>query len=198
MGEGKRERIETIAKDYARSPESKLVVSPDNRSRMEINQAIHAELRSKGIVGQEEHRTQVLVPRQDLTGASRMWAARYDAGDVPLYSRSSQETASPKASMPGRRALTLQQPAHGRAAGRHREKLQSTPTAGLPSLASRTETSHRIPAATHRSVPEHKLANRELGTVEGIGESRITLKMDSGRLVEIDRAKHPHLDHIYA
>jgi ATP-dependent exoDNAse (exonuclease V) alpha subunit len=45
---------------------------------------------------------------------------------------------------------------------------------------------------------ELKLANRELGTVESIGESRMTLKMDSGRSVEIDPAKHPHLDHGYA
>jgi ATP-dependent exoDNAse (exonuclease V) alpha subunit len=45
---------------------------------------------------------------------------------------------------------------------------------------------------------ELKLANRELGTVESIGDSRMTLKMDSGRSVEIDPAKHPHLDHGYA
>ena len=45
---------------------------------------------------------------------------------------------------------------------------------------------------------ELKLANRELGTVESIGESRMTLKMDNGRSVEIDPAKQPHLDHGYA
>jgi hypothetical protein len=49
-----------------------LVVSPDNRSRTEINQAIHSELQAKGVVGKEEHQTTVLVPRQDLTGADRM------------------------------------------------------------------------------------------------------------------------------
>ncbi len=45
---------------------------------------------------------------------------------------------------------------------------------------------------------ELNLANRELGTVESIGESRMTLTMDSGRLVEIDPAEHPHIDHGYA
>jgi len=34
----------------------------------------------------------VLVPRQDLTGADRAWAARYEAGDVLRYSRASKET----------------------------------------------------------------------------------------------------------
>ena len=48
-----------------------------------------------------------------------------------------------------------------------------------------------------------KLANRELGTVEGIGQDgRMSLKMDGGRPgdreVEIDLLKHPHIDHGYA
>jgi ATP-dependent exoDNAse (exonuclease V) alpha subunit len=48
-----------------------------------------------------------------------------------------------------------------------------------------------------------KLANRELGTVEGIGQDgRMSLKMDGGRpedrVVELYPATHPHLDHGYA
>jgi hypothetical protein len=54
------------------------------------------ELQAKGVVGREEHRAQVLVPRQDLTGADRIWAARYNPGDVLRYSRSSQETGIAK------------------------------------------------------------------------------------------------------
>ncbi len=65
---GREERIDAIAKEYARSPENTLVVSPDNRSRAEINQRIHAELQRHGSVGREEHRVETLVPRQDLTG----------------------------------------------------------------------------------------------------------------------------------
>jgi hypothetical protein len=34
---GPEERIAAIAKEYAKSPEGTLVVSPDNRSRVEIN-----------------------------------------------------------------------------------------------------------------------------------------------------------------
>jgi ATP-dependent exoDNAse (exonuclease V) alpha subunit len=48
-------------------------------------------------------------------------------------------------------------------------------------------------------VESRKVANRELGRVEGIGEhGRLSLKMDGGRAVELDSAQHPHLDHGYA
>lgn len=86
------ERIVAIAKEYARSPENTLVISPDNRSRTEINERIHADLRGRGIVSGEEHSIRTLVPRQDLTGADRTWAERYEVGDVLRYSRTSKET----------------------------------------------------------------------------------------------------------
>ena len=42
--QGHDERIAAIAKEYAKSPDNTLVISPDNRSRTEINGGIHAEL----------------------------------------------------------------------------------------------------------------------------------------------------------
>jgi ATP-dependent exoDNAse (exonuclease V) alpha subunit len=70
------ERVAAIAREYAKSPENTLVISPDNRSRAEINERIHTELQRGGLVSSEEHRTRALVPRQDLTGADRTWAER--------------------------------------------------------------------------------------------------------------------------
>ena len=90
--QGHDERIAAIAKEYAKSPENTLVISPDNRSRMEINERVHAELQRSGLVSNEEHRIRTLVPRQDLTGADRTWAERYEVGDVLRYSRASKET----------------------------------------------------------------------------------------------------------
>jgi ATP-dependent exoDNAse (exonuclease V) alpha subunit len=90
--QGHDERIGAIAKEYAQSPENTLVVSPDNRSRMEINERIHSELQRGGIVSNEEYRIRTLVPRQALTGADRTWAERYEVGDVLRYSRASKET----------------------------------------------------------------------------------------------------------
>lgn len=59
------ERIAAIAREYARSPESTLVVSPDNRSRTAINERIHAELQARGVVSPDEHTITTLVPRRD-------------------------------------------------------------------------------------------------------------------------------------
>ena len=90
--QGHDERIAAIAKEYSQLPENTLVISPDNRSRMEINERIHAELQRTGLVSSEERRIRTLVPRQDLTGADRTWAQRYQVGDVLRYSRASRET----------------------------------------------------------------------------------------------------------
>jgi ATP-dependent exoDNAse (exonuclease V) alpha subunit len=44
-----------------------------------------------------------------------------------------------------------------------------------------------------------RVANRELGTVEAIGQDgQMRLKMDGSRDVQFDPREHPHLDHGYA
>jgi conjugative relaxase-like TrwC/TraI family protein len=105
---GHEDRIAAIAKEYAKSPDNTLVVSPDNRSRAEINQAIHAELQAKGVVGREEHRAQVLVPRQDLP--ERIASGR--PGTTPATccatAAARRRPASAKASMRGLKASMLQ------------------------------------------------------------------------------------------
>ena len=46
---------------------------------------------------------------------------------------------------------------------------------------------------------ELKIANCELGTIDAIDEAgRLNLKMDSGRALQIDPNKQPHLDYGYA
>ena len=197
---GHGERIAAIAKEYAKAPESTLVVSPDNRSRAEINQAIHAELQSMGVVGREEHRTEVLVPRQDLTGADRMWAARYRPGDVLLYSRGSKETGIVKGEYA--RVVSVDAP-NNRLKVELKDGTEKTYDPRRQQGVSVYREQERAFSTGDRvqlTAPsaELKLANRELGTVEGIGEFRMALRMDDGRFVEIDPAKHLHLDHGYA
>ena len=86
------DRIAAIAREYAASPENTLVVSPDNRSRVEINSRIHRELQARGILDKQEHPMRMLVPRQEMTGADRSWAQRYQIDDILRYSRASKET----------------------------------------------------------------------------------------------------------
>ena len=83
-------RIQAIARSYIESPEKTLIVSPDNASRRELNAAVRQELKTNGTVGSEDHRFQILVQRQDMTGAERSWASRYEINDVVRYARGSK------------------------------------------------------------------------------------------------------------
>ena len=197
------ERIAAIAKEYAKSPENTLVVSPDNRSRAEINQAIHTALQAKGVVASDERCTHVLVPRQDLTGADRAWAERYNVGDVLRYSRTSKETGIGKGEYA--RVKSIDAPSN-RLTVELKDGTERNYDPRRQQGVSVYRDEERVFSIGDRvqlTAPSRglKLANRELGTVEGIGQNddgRLSLKMDGGRTVELDPRKHPHLDHGYA
>jgi len=195
------ERITAIAKEYANSPERTLVVSPDNRSRMEINERIHVELQSRGIVSGEENRIRTLVPRQDLTGADRTWAERYDVGDVLRYSRASKETgigkgeyAQVKSIDPVANRLTVKlQNDTERTYDPRRQQGVSVFREELRNFSGSDRVQFTAPAN------DLKVANRELGTIESIGhDGRLHLKMNGGRSVQLDPTRHMHLDYGYA
>jgi ATP-dependent exoDNAse (exonuclease V) alpha subunit len=195
------ERVTAIAREYARSPESTLVVSPDNRSRAEINRAIHAELQGRGLVGREEHRVQTLVPRQNLTGADRAWAARYEVGDVLRYSRASKETGIGKGEYarvkeidaPNNRLTVELRDGTARNYDPRRQQGVSVYREEPRGFSVGDRIQFTAPAN------DLKVANRELGTVEAIGrDGRMSLKLDGGREVSLNPRQHPHLDHGYA
>lgn len=195
------DRIAAIAKEYAKSPENTLVISPDNRSRMEINERIHAALQSRGTVNSAEHHIRTLVPRQDLTGADRTWAERYDAGDVLRYSRASKETGIGKGEYaqvksidaPANRLTVELQDGTERNYDPRRQQGVSVFREELRSFSAGDRIQFTAPAN------DLKVANRELGTVGSIGDDgRLHLNMDGGRMVELDPQRHVHLDYGYA
>ncbi|MGB6775179.1 MAG: AAA family ATPase, partial [Terriglobales bacterium] len=199
--QGHDERIAAIAKEYANSPENTLVISPDNRSRVEINERIHAELQRRGLVNIEEHRIRTLVPRQDLTGADRTWAERYEVGNVLRYSRASKETGIGKGEYaqvksidgPKNRLTVELQDGTQRTYDPRRQQGVSVFREEMRSFSVGDRIQFTAPAN------ELKVANRDLGTIESIEENgRLRLKMDGGRTFELDPHKHPHLDHGYA
>jgi ATP-dependent exoDNAse (exonuclease V) alpha subunit len=199
--QGHDERIAAIAKEYAQSPENTLVISPDNRSRIEINERIHAELQRSGIVRNEEHCIRTLVPRQDLTGADRTWAERYEVGNVLRYSRSSKETCIGKGAyaqvksihVPKNRLTVELQDGTERTYDPRRQQGVSVFREETRSFSVGDRIQFTAPANDLR------VANRELGTIKSIEENgRLRLKMDGARAVELDTHKHPHLDHGYA
>jgi conjugative relaxase-like TrwC/TraI family protein len=198
---GHEERIAAIAKEYAKSPEGTLVVSPDNRSRVEINLAIRAEVQERGLVSGEEHRIDTLVPRQDLTGPERTWAARYEFNDVVRYARASKETgmkrgeyARVKSVDAGKNLLTVVR-ADGSEVTYDPRRQQGV------SVYREEARDFAIGDRIQFTAPANdlKVANRELGTIASIDEDgQMRLKMDGGRQVQLDSREHPHLDHGYA
>ncbi|MGO9401990.1 MAG: MobF family relaxase [Terriglobales bacterium] len=198
---GREERIAAIAREYAKSPERTLVVSPDNLSRTEINQRIHAELQARGIVSKEEHSLQTLVPRQEMTGADRSWARQYQVNDILRYSRSSRETGIRKGEYTRVKSIDAQ---NNRLTVLRVDGSETTydPRRQMGVSVYRQQekafsTGDRIQfTAPNREL---KIANRELGTVENIApDGAIRLKLDNGRSLDYQPQRHPHLDHGYA
>ncbi|HTV06016.1 MAG TPA: AAA family ATPase, partial [Acidobacteriaceae bacterium] len=195
------ERIAAIAKEYVKSPEGTLVVSPDNRSRVEINLAIRTEMQERGLVSKDEHPIAALVPRQDLTGPERTWAARYEFNDVVRYARASKETgmergeyARVKSVDADKNLLTVVRP-DGSEVTYDPRRQQGV------SVYREEPRSFAVGDRIQFTAPANdlKIANRELGTVEAIGQDgQMRLKMDGGRDVHLDSREHPHLDHGYA
>jgi ATP-dependent exoDNAse (exonuclease V) alpha subunit len=199
--QGHDERVAAIAKEYAKSPENTLVISPDNRSRMEINERVHAGLQRSGLVSNQEHRIMTLVPRQGLTGADRTWAERYEVGDVLRYSRASKETgmgkgayAQVKSIATAKNRLTVElQDGTQRTYDPRRQQGVSVFREEMRSFSVGDRVQFTAPANDLR------VANRELGTIRSIDEvGHLCLKTDGGRAVELDTHKHLHLDHGYA
>jgi conjugative relaxase-like TrwC/TraI family protein len=194
-------RIAAIAREYANSPERTLVVSPDNGSRMQINERIHKELQARGVVSETEHNVRTLVPRQDMTGADRTWAERYQVGDVLRYSRASKETGIGR----GEYAWVTVVDA---SANRLTVKLQNGTERTYDPRRQQGVTVYRqelrVFSAGDRiqfTAPANdlKVANRELGNIESIGrDGKLHLKMDGGRSVELDPTRQLHLDYGYA
>jgi hypothetical protein len=177
------ERIAAIARDYASNPEKTLIVSPDNTSRRDINQAVRTELQASGALGKENVSFPVLVARNDMTGADRAWAARYTPGDTVRYIRGSQELGLRKntyatvvATDPANNLVTV-----ARADGQHvaydPQRLRGVNV--YTNLPREFSTRDRI-QFTHNNK-DLDVHNRDRGRIEAIGsDNRLTVKMDDG------------------
>jgi ATP-dependent exoDNAse (exonuclease V) alpha subunit len=197
------QRVAAIAKEYAAHPEKTLIVSPDNASRRAINQAVRQELQTVGVVDIKEHSMRVLTPRNDMTGADREWAARYQSGDVLHYVRGSKEH--------GIEARTYAQvvttnPAENLVTVRKEDGQQvAYDPSRLHGIAAYREIEREFAVGDkiQFTAPQRDLqvANRDLGTIQSIGnDGKISVRMDGAkeRIVRFDASEMRHLDHGYA
>jgi conjugative relaxase-like TrwC/TraI family protein len=195
------ERLNEIAKEYAKQPEGTLVVSPDNQSRMEINRMIHAEMQKTGTVDQRGRNVRVLVARHEITGADRRWAEQYARGDVVRYAKGSKthgidsgEYARVEQVNAKENVLTMEKQSGERVSYDPR-RLQGV------TLYRETERSLARGDRIQFTAPnrEQHIANRELGTIEKIDDTgSLQLRLDSGRTVAFNVKENPHLDYGYA
>jgi ATP-dependent exoDNAse (exonuclease V) alpha subunit len=141
------------------------------------------------------------VPRQDLTGPERTWAARYEFNDVLRYSRASKESGIERGeyarvkSVDAEKNLLTVVRADGSELTYDPRRQQGV------SVYREEPRSFAVGDRIQFTAPANdlKVANRELGTVEAIGQDgQMRLKMDGGRDVQLDSREHPHLDHGYA
>jgi hypothetical protein len=195
------QRIAAIAQSYAASLNNTIVISPDNASRRQINQAVRSELQALGAFATEEHTLRVLAPRSDMTGADRTWAARYAVGDVLYYLRGSQDIGIEKqsytkviATQPKDNLLTVQKQ-DGATVTYSPARLYGV------NVYRELEREFAVGDRLGFTAPskESGIANCELGTVQQIGENnQLTVRMDNGKSVNFDAKQMRHFDHGYA
>jgi ABC-type cobalamin/Fe3+-siderophores transport system ATPase subunit len=195
------QRIAAIARSYVASPDNTIVVSPDNASRRQINQAVRSELQALGTVAAEKHTMRVLAPRSDMTGADRTWAACYTVDDVLYYPRGSKDIGIEKhsytkviATDPKENLLTVRKD-DGATITYNPARLYGV------NVYRELEREFAVGDRLSFTAPSKELgvANRDLGTVQQIDrDGRLTLKMDNGRSVSFNVNRMRHLDHGYA
>ncbi|HVJ07869.1 MAG TPA: MobF family relaxase [Acidisarcina sp.] len=197
------QRVAAIAKQYAAHPGKTLVVSPDNASRRAINQAVRQELQTLGIVDGTDHSVRVLVPRNDMTGADREWAASYQPGDVLHYVRGSKEHGIEARSYA---QVVTTNPAENLIAVRKQDGKQVTYNPSrLRGIAAYREIEREFAVGDkiQFTAPSKELqvANRDLGTIQSIGENDdISVRMEGpkGGVIRFDASEMRHFDHGYA
>ena len=195
-----KERIEAISKDYAAKPENTLIVSPDNRSRVAINQAVRVELQANGTLSKDSQEFSTLAHRSDMTGADRMWAARYSPGDVLQYNTGSKANGIVRGSYATVQAVDAK--ANTISVQREDGAFVSYDPKRLKGVNVYREVQREIAEGERVQFTTNSgfVANRDLGTVTKIEPRRITVRMDGPerRVVTFNPTEMRHFDHGYA
>lgn len=195
------DRLCTIAQEYIRDPDHTLVVSPDNRSRQEINEVIHRSMQREGHVDREDHRVRVLVLRQEITGTDRQWAERYEPGDTVRYSKGSKslglnagDYARVEAVDAKENRITVSTD-DGRGVTYDPRRLQGVTVYREAERAFAQGDRVQFTALDRT----RDVANRDLGTIERIDPNgRLRVRLDSERSVTFEPQERRHLDYGYA
>ena len=165
------------------------------------NVAVRQELKAIGTVAPEDHAFRVLVQRQDMTGAERSWASRYEINDVVRYTRGSEAVgiqaaayASVVAIDPGANQLTVE---------KANQELATYDPRRLTGVSVYREIERELSVGdrVQFTAPDKSLgvANRDMATIDAIHlDGRLSARLDNSRRVEFNPGQHRHFDHGYA
>jgi conjugative relaxase-like TrwC/TraI family protein len=195
------ERHRAIAKSYVESPDKTLIVSPDNASRRELNSAVRQELKANGTVAREGHSFRVLVQRQDMTGAERSWAGRYEINDVVRYARGSNSSAIEAGEY--RTVVGINSDSNLLTVEKSTGELANYDPRRLTGVSVYREVVQEFSAGDRIqfTAPDRSLgtANRDLAVIESVAsDGFISARLDNNRRAEFNAQQHPHFDHGYA
>jgi len=194
-------RFTAIAADYASDPTRTLVVSPDNASRADLNTVIHQTLQRTGQVEATEQPVRVLVARQELTGADRQWASRYQVDDLVRYTKASTlvgvqagDYARVVEVRPDRNQIRVRRDRGGTVTYDPRRAHGVT-------VYQEAERPLAVGDRVQFTAPDRRLgvANRQLATVDAIGPAgalRLTLDQTRREVIVDTARKHVDLGYV--
>lgn len=195
------DRFLAIAADYARAPHGTIIVSPDNTSRRDINEAVRGELQRRGTLSTEGHVATILAPRGDMTKADRQWARQYHEDDVLKYRKGSASLGIVRGTYARIEATDERQNTirvrfeDGRTVTYDPRRLSGA------SVYREREREFAVGDRLQFTEPSKALhvANRDLATVTRIeADGSYLLRTDRGKTVVLDPKAMRHFDHGYA
>ncbi len=195
-------RLAAVSSDYTAKTDRAVIVAPDANERKELTDLIRADLREQGRLSGDNRTVQVLV-EQDF-GNPRL-ATNYAPGDEIHYKTGSPEKHS-IADNSSATVLSVDAKSNTLTV----ETSTGHEASYNPALLKKQTTQSSVYREEERDVAvgdriqftaadrENRIRSGDFATIEQVAEDNaLSVRLDSGKLVELDPEKARHIDHGY-
>lgn len=192
----KQERLEQLAKDYSDSPDDTLVVVPDNRTRVQLNNLIRQELKSRSLLAESEVVERVLVPAKNVSDARMKFAAAFQPGQILRLEGNFGE-------IPSKTYFRIQsiKAEENRMVLRNKAMEIEVDAANLPNLSlyNFEERGFSVGDKIQFTAgdPARNIVNRQQGKIVSITPEHFSVESETGETIEILRTRPLHLEYAY-